>query len=60
MLVDGVYREVGRSGGLAGVDEPWTVAIDVDALAPEGDRGAGQIVGGSLADPSGPPRETAA
>lgn len=32
VLVDGVYREAGRSGGVVQVDEPWAVAIDVDAL----------------------------
>lgn len=32
VLVDGVYREVGRSGGRVQVEQPWTVEIDVDAL----------------------------
>mgnify|MGYP000197401970 CR=1 FL=1 len=48
VLVDGVYREVGRSGGLVQVDEPWTVQIDVDAL----------VAGGRPVDRRVPPPST--
>jgi Uma2 family endonuclease len=32
VLADGVYREVGRSGGVVDVTDPVDVAVDVDAL----------------------------